>query len=143
MLTQRNKVVVHYSDGTLLKGYTHDFLPDKALFHVNTALEPGVGTTHEVKLSDLKAVFFVKTIDGNPAYRERNVFEDVNAKALHGIKIKVVFRDGETVRGISMGYSKTKKGFFVLPVDLQSNNERIFVVTGATTEIVVGPDAEK
>jgi hypothetical protein len=143
VLAQRNKVVVHYSDGTLLKGYTHDFLPDRELFHLNTAVEPGIGTTHEVKFSDLKAVFFVKTVDGNPAYKERNRFENAKAKALYGIKVKVVFKDGETVRGISMGYSKTKKGFFVLPADPQSNNERIFVVTGATTEITVGPDAAK
>jgi hypothetical protein len=142
VLTQRNKVVVHYADGKILKGYTHDFVPEKDLFHLNTALEPGVGTIHEVKIVELKAVFFVKTVEGNPAYHEKTRFDEVDAKALHGIKIKVVFRDGEVVRGISMGYSRTKKGFFVTPIDPRSNNERIYVVAGSAAEIVVGPSAE-
>jgi hypothetical protein len=143
MQSQRNKVVVHYSDGKLLKGYTHDFLPDKESFHLNTALEPGTGTIHEVEISDLKAVFFVKTIEGNSAYAEKRTFEEVDARALHGIKIKVEFKDGEIMRGISLGYNKTKRGFFIVPVDPRSNNERIYVVAGATTKVAVGSEAEK
>ena len=143
MQPQRNKVVVHYSDGRLLKGYTHDFLPDKESFHLATALEPGVGAIHEVEISDLKAVFFVKTLEGNMAYIEKNKFEDVDAKALHGIKIKVTFKDGEILRGISLGYSKVKRGFFVVPVDPASNNDRIYIVANAASEVIVGPNAEK
>ena len=143
MQPQRNKVVVHYSDGKLLKGYTHDFLPDKESFHLNTAMDPGVGTIHEVEISNLKAVFFVKSLEGNMAYVEKNRFENIDAKALHGIKIKVTFKDGEILRGISLGYSKVKKGFFVVPIDPQSNNERIYIVAGAASEVIVGPDAEK
>lgn len=143
MQPQRNNVVVHYGDGKLLKGYTHDFLPDRESFHLNTALEPGVGTIHEVKILDLKAVFFVKSIEGNMAYVEKNRFEVVDAKALHGIKIRVTFKDGEILRGLSLGYNRAKKGFFVVPIDPASNNERIYVVANATAEIIVGPDAEK
>ena len=143
MQTQRNKVVVHYLDGQLLKGYTHDFMPDKALFHVSTAIEPGVGTVHEVNVLDLKAVFFVRAAEGNPDYKEKKRFEETDGKHLHGIKIKIVFKDGETLRGVSMGFSKTKKGFFVIPVDPHSNNERVFVLTASTSEIITGPKAEE
>jgi len=143
MQPQRNKVVVHYSDGKLIKGYTHDFLPDREFFHLNTATEPGVGTTHEVKIPDLKAVFFVKSLEGNSTHTEKNRFEVVDAKALHGIKVKVKFKDGEVLRGLSLGYNRTKRGFFVVPIDPTSNNERIYVVANATTEVIVGPDAEK
>jgi len=143
MQPQRNKVVVHYSDGRLLKGYTHDFLPDKESFHLNTAMDPAVGTIHEVEISDLKAVFFVKSLEGNMAHVDRNKFEDVDAKALHGIKIRVTFKDGEILRGISLGYSKVKRGFFVVPVDPASNNDRIYIVANAASEVIVGPNAEK
>jgi len=143
MQSQRNKVVVHYCDGKLLKGYTHDFLPDKESFHLNTALEPGTGTIHEVEISELKAVFFVKTIEGDGAYTEKRTFEEVDARSLHGIKIKVEFKDGEIVRGISLGYSKAKRGFFIVPVDPRSNNERIYVVASSTAKVAVGAEAEK
>jgi hypothetical protein len=143
MVLTRNSVVVHYEDGRILKGYTHDFVPEKDSFHINTAIEPGAGTIHDVKVADLKAVFFVKSAGGNPQYTEKSSFDEVGAKALHGIKVKVVFRDGETIRGISMGYNKAKKGFFIIPIDPQSNNERVYVVAGAAMTVIVGAEAEK
>jgi hypothetical protein len=143
MSLTRNSVVVHFDDGRILKGYTHDFVPEKDSFHLNTAIEPGAGTIHDVKVVELKAVFFVKTPGGNPQYSERSSFDDAGGKALHGIKIKVVFKDGETIRGISMGYNKAKKGFFIIPIDPQSNNERIYVVASAATSVIVGAEAER
>ena len=143
VLTQRNKVVVRYRDGRMLKGYTHDFMPEKDTFHLNTAVEPGAGAVHEVMINDLKAVFFVKTAGGDPQYREKTRFDEVGAKTFHGIKIKVVFEDGEILRGISMGYSRAKKGFFVNPIDPRSNNERIYVIAASTKEVIVGAEAEK
>jgi hypothetical protein len=143
MLTTRNKVVAHFNDGRLLKGYTHDFIPDKESFHISEGLEPGSGTIHEVKVSDLKALFFVKSFEGNPEYVEKNAYADADAATLHGIKIKVEFSDGEVMRGLSLGYTKAKKGFFIIPVDSQSNNERIYVVAASTARVIVGPEAEK
>jgi hypothetical protein len=143
MLTTRNRVVAHFNDGRLLKGYTHDFIPEKESFHINEGLEPGSGTIREVKVSDLKALFFVKSFEGNPEYRDKNTYEGAEAAILHGIKIKVEFKDGEVVRGLSLGYSKAKRGFFIVPVDSRSNNERVFVVAQSTAKVIVGPEAEK
>ena len=43
MPTQRNRVVVRFNDGRLLKGYTHDFLPEKDLFHLIEEASSGTG----------------------------------------------------------------------------------------------------
>ena len=143
MLTTRNKVVAHFNDGRLLKGYTHDFIADKASFHLNQELEPGHGAMHDVKVSDLKALFFVKTSEGNREHEEKKKFEEVDSKTLHGIKIKVIFKDGEVLRGLSLGYNKAKQGFFIVPIDPQSNNDRIYIVASSTAQVILGADAEK
>lgn len=144
MPTQRNRVVARFNDGRILKGYTHDFLPEKEFFHLIEDASSGAdtGTSHEINVPDLKAVFFVKTFGGNRDYNEKKNFKEVNAAALHGIKIKVTFKDGEVLCGLSLGYNKTKKGFFIVPLDPLSNNDRIYIVAASTIEVVVGPAAE-
>jgi hypothetical protein len=143
MPTQRNRVVVRYVDGKILKGYTHDFLPEKDLFHLIEETVSGEGDIHEVQVSELKAVFFVKTFEGNKDYNEKKSFEEVAPASLHGIKIKVTFVDGEVLYGISLGYNKMKKGFFIVPIDPLSNNDRIYVIAAATTKVAVGVAAEQ
>ncbi|MBN2070149.1 MAG: hypothetical protein JW814_01730 [Candidatus Krumholzibacteriota bacterium] len=143
MLGERNNVVVHFKDGRVLKGFTHDFLPERPLFHLNVALEGQASDVRDIKVADLKAVFFTKTFEGNKSYKEKKSFEQRESTTYHGIKIKVDFKDGEVIRGMSLGYNKHKKGFFVIPIDPKSNNNRIYVVMDATAKVAVGPAAEQ
>ncbi len=140
---ERNQVVAHYKDHTMLRGYTHDFTPTKDTFHLTSEREEDRGKIYEVRTADLKALFFVKSLEGNIFYKEKKKFEEVDTSALRGMKIKVEFNDGEIIRGISLGYSKKKSGFFVIPVDPNSNNERIYVVADFVRDVKVGNEAEK
>jgi hypothetical protein len=137
----RNKVVIHYKDGSLRKGYTHDFTPLRDTFHLTSQLEDDFGTIYEINTVELKAVFFVKTFKGNLGYKEKKRYEEVDTSKLRGMRIRVEFNDGEVMRGISLGYSKKKKGFFVIPVDPQSNNERIYVVASAVKDVKIAAAA--
>lgn len=141
--TERNRIVVHFKDGRLLKGYTHDFTPVKESFHITSEMESDQGKIFEVFCPQLKAIFFVKTLNGNADYKEKKRFEEVDMSGLRGIKIKIEFNDGEVLRGISLGYSKNRKGFFVIPVDPKSNNERVYVVANAVRDVKLGSAAEK
>jgi hypothetical protein len=113
------------------------------MFHLAEESEAGAGVILEIKVADLKAVFFVKTLEGNKDYSEKKSFKEVNGASLHGIKIRVVFKDGEVLCGISLGYNKTKKGFFIVSIDPLSNNNRIYVVAAATASVVVGAAADQ
>lgn len=124
----RNKVVVHYLDGRLVKGYTNDFFPNKESFHLS---EDESGEGHEVSVSELKGIFFVKSFAGKPGERHR---EDVERTGL-GRKIRVDFKDGETLIGYTSGYSPGRAAFFVFPADPESNNEKVFVVAAAASAI--------
>ena len=128
----QNRIVIRYQDGRLLKGFTGDFIAGKEIFHISqtaTSADKPV----EVRVSELKGVFFVKELAGNPSYDERKEFDP--AKPAAGRKIYVRFKDGEQLVGITQGYQPGRPGFFVVPADPLSNNDRIYVVASATEEI--------
>jgi hypothetical protein len=125
----------------MLKGYTHDFTPLKEIFHVISEEGKGEERISEVKTADLKAIFFVKSLEGNKAYAEKKQFDEVGNPPLGGLKIKVRFADGEVISGTSHGYGAERKGFFITPVDPRSNNERVFAFTHAIKEVKVGSAA--
>jgi len=51
-----NKVVAKFKDNSMGKGTTSDFFPNKTQFH----LEEMNGEIVEIRIEDLKAVFFCK-----------------------------------------------------------------------------------
>ena len=125
----QNKIVVHYLGGKIIKkGFTSDFSPNKNVFHIK---DKDSNETTEVDLSSLKAVFFVTDFVGNKDYKDR---QDVERSGL-GKRIKVLFKDTETIIGYTTGFSPGRTGFFLFPADPESNNERIFVVNAATEQI--------
>jgi len=124
-----NLVVAGFRDGRRVKGVTLDFLPTRDAFHVQCDEGPVV----EIRLRDLKSVFFVRDLVGDPEHKKINEF-DVNA-TMTGRKIRVVYFDGEELVGTTQGYSAERPGFFVQPADRASNNQRIFVVAAATADV--------
>jgi hypothetical protein len=124
---KRNKIVVHFSDGRMLKGHANDFRPNNAEFHLET-LENEIPL---INVADLKAVFFVKDHDGVEGRQDS--YDDVIAGG--GRRLKVTFSDGEEMIGYASSYSPDRTGFFLIPADLGSNNERIFVVTSSCKDV--------
>lgn len=122
-----NKVVVKFQDGSMLKGHTENFFPNKDTFHLQTS----DGDPVEVKIDSLKAVFFVKDLIGNPSHKRTYTDHVVGG----GRKLQIRFKDGETIIGFSVGYSPDRKGFMLIPADAKGNNERIFIVKTATEKI--------
>jgi hypothetical protein len=130
-----NQLVVHTKRGQLLKGSTSNFLPARDRFHL-LPVDGFPGTKPlEILLADLKAVFFVKDLMGQPEHVKKNSFDP--GRTLQGKKIRVVFRDGETLLGTTQTYQPGRPGFFVVPADPESNNERCFILSAATKEITL------
>ena len=128
-----NRVVARFSDGRMIKGVTTDFVPAKDRFHVSEALAaPGVKPV-EVQTKELKALFFVKDLAGNPQQADRKDFD--LAHPVVGRRIRVEFNDGEVLVGTTQGYQPGRPGFFLLPADAGSNIERCYVVSAAAHEI--------
>jgi hypothetical protein len=129
-----NRVVARFLDGRTIKGTTADFLPTRATFHVIPGGQSGTSIQGvEVRIADLKAVFFVKDLTGDAAYNEGKAFAPAARAA--GRKVQVEFTDGEMIVGTTQGYQPDRPGFFVVPVDPKSNNDRCFVVMAAVKDV--------
>jgi len=122
-----NEVVAHYLDHRVVKGQSLDVDPAKPTCHVRTAHEGVV----EVKLADLKALFFVRDLAGNPDRRDAEAIAAADARARGSVPIEIEFADGERLVGLTVRFPPVKPFFFILPADDASNNIRILVNRGA------------
>jgi hypothetical protein len=118
-----NKVVAHYEDGRIIKGTGMDIDPARPVCHVR----PEQGPAREVKLRDLKALFFVRSLEGDPDRSEDLTPDYQDPRARGSTVVSMRFRDGEEIVGITIRYPPIRPFFFVVPVDAQSNNTRILV----------------
>ena len=124
------KVVLRYIDGRVIKGYSQDFNPTRPVFHFQKESPDASGNQPmTIEIKDLKAVFFVKTFEGNKDYKKRKEF--IPGDRPQGRKVEVTFADNEVIQGSTVGYDPQRLGFFLFPADSNSNNIRIYVVTSA------------
>jgi len=127
------KVVVHYANGKVIKGFTGDFSQNKDLFHLTPAEKTSSGTV-EIFVKRLKAVFMVRDFFGNPQYNERKKY--IQGEKPSGLKLEVTFADGEVMVGSTqLGYDPKRQGNFIIPADPKSNNIRVFVVFAAAKSV--------
>ena len=88
------------------------------------------GTVEDVSTKDAKAVFFVKTFDGDLRHRALHFHE--HAPIVAGLWVRVYFHDGEMIEGI---ISNTRDfvledGFFMRPTDPNGNNRLVYILKG-------------
>jgi hypothetical protein len=81
-------VAVRYQDGRVVKGFTADFHPQRPLFHLR---ETNSAPIRNVRVAELKAVFFIRTPGGNPKHHERRISPSNDSRA----RDLVQFKDGE------------------------------------------------
>ncbi len=124
------KIIAHYSDGRLVKGFSTDFAPNKPMFHIGTGpTDKGA----EVMMIELKAVFFVKDFEGNPNHKRKKYFDE--GEKVQGRKAQVTFNDGEIMVGVVQSYDPERQGFFLIPADKDANNIRVYIVSASIADI--------
>lgn len=125
------KIVARYRDGRVIKGTSLDVDPGKTRFHVRTA----EGSTLEVDMNDLKALFFVRSLEGDPKRNDRATPVENDPRSRGATLVELGFADGETIVGMTIGWPPRRPFFFVNPVDPDSNNVRILVNRSAVTDM--------
>ncbi len=124
------RLVVHYLDGRLLKGFNANFASEKREVDVWMVPNGPHASRVTVPLGGLKALFFVQEFDG---YLEHRL--TVEAWAEQARRITVTFLDGEVLEGRTPAYSPEAAGFFVTPLERTGNNLRVFVPSGAVRHV--------
>ncbi len=131
------KVILRFLDGRIIKGYIGDFSPLSN--HISVVDE--TSNEQDIQLNELKAVFYVKSFEGNTRYSETKSFTKTNQK---GKKVLVRFKDGERLTGYLEGDVPWQKGFFLesktggfflIPSDDKTNNTKVFIISTSVTNI--------
>ncbi len=136
----RQKAILRLLDGRLIKGYMDNFSPSDGYVFI----EDTSSNVHEVSVDELKAIFFVRSFEGDKGRSERKSFAGT---ARQGKRVFVRFKDGESMMGYTEGdvpwqkgfflEAKKGKGFFLAPVDSESNNIKVFVVAAAVRDVTM------
>ena len=140
-----DKVVLRFNTGKILKGYIKDFT---AYADIVVIQEAETDEEHGIPIHELKAIFFVKTFEGNSSHSDKKLF---GIRENIGRKIYIRFNDSESMMGYlegeipwEKGFYLSKptsalKGFFLVPVDVDSNNKKVFVISSSIKDITLMP----
>lgn len=128
------KIVAHLKNGEIVKGHSTDFFPEKAIFNLINMIDPLC--TEEIRLDNLKALFFVKDFRGDFLHVDSH---DFNEAPVPGKHIIITFCDGEILFATSEMILIDETGFFIYSIDPESNTIRAFVINSFIESIdVVG-----
>jgi len=140
------KVVLRFLDGMILKGHIRDFSETSEELILQ---ELDSDVVRIMKIDVLKAIFFVKTFEGNRQYNEKKSY---GIRKPRGHRTFIKFVDGEDLIGFLEGdlpWDKgfflnrhtvnERKGFFLLPADEGSNNIKVFIFVHAVKDVTVVP----
>ena len=140
MSEENQKVILRFVDGKMLKGFIRDLkISDEYLY-----IEDESNHQHKVRLKELKAIFFVRKFEGERGHQEKKSFTGTRPGSK---RVFVKFKDGESIMGNMEGEIPWEKGFFlesmkektftIVPVDEDSNNTKILVITTAVMDVAM------
>ena len=88
-----------------------------------------------MKLKDLKALFFVRSLEGDMARNEVLALDPTDPRGHGSTAVALHFPDGEVMLGLTNRFPPNRPYFFIVPVDASSNNIRILVNRSAIKKI--------
>jgi hypothetical protein len=127
-----NKIVVHWQNGEITKGCTANFSPSAPKFRLTDLYD--TPKWEEIRLDSLKALFFVKSFEGDFQHMDLHDFSNAPSFGKH---IVVTFMDGERFYGTSEAVHPDATGFFIFPIDPDANTIRAFVINNFIDKVVV------
>lgn len=130
-------VVARLLDGGKVKGRSTDFHPEQDHFTIAPA---DTSLPVRIPVAELKALFFVRSLDGNPERQDHREF-----RLKHGVRSKLwlEFQDGERMAAWPVSPTMGKQGFYVLPTDSDSNVEKAWVYRPALKKVLQGEEADR
>lgn len=136
------RMVIRLSDGSLVKGYSHDFVMGKDAFHLQTVHPDGsLGELRTLHLEGIHAIFYVRDFGFDRTRRYTPEDSPWNpppppTAGARRLRVKCVW--GEVLEGLCYGYDEKRPGFFLFvvePVERTFNLERAFFTRHAVSGI--------
>ena len=133
MPSTHKKVIVRKVDRDSISGYVApaNFIHEGKLEVLNTA-----GNVIGMDLKEIKGVFFVREF-GDSESLTRKTF--TTRPRTEGLWVRLKFKDGEILEGLMPNdlAQQLPEGYLIIPPDLRSNTQRIFVPRTALDSVTV------
>ena len=133
MSSTHKKVVIRKLDRDSINGHVSptSFLSDGKLELLNTS-----GNVVKIELSTIKAVYFVREFGETGALNRKSFSARPRTE---GLWVRLKFRDNDTLEGVMPNdlQQNPAEGYFLIPPDLRSNTQRIFVPKSALESLTV------
>lgn len=127
----KQRLIVRYADGRLLKGMSYTIDPNSRGFYL--APRDGDGEPVFVKFTDLKAVFFVRDFEGK--YDEKKSEQEWVPE---GHEVTVKFTDGKVIEGYALkAYDEDAPRFHLIPKET-CNNISVLVERANVAQVAAG-----
>jgi hypothetical protein len=117
-----DRLVIHFQSGKTLACWGDNFMPIEEEILVKDEDDK----IDRVALKDVKVICFVKAFvtDSRTTHKPP---PQILFQAVPGRKVKLVFKDGEKMEGLCSLKERPVRGFFLTPLNPNSNNIHIFV----------------
>lgn len=133
-VAMREQMVLRMLDGSVKKCTTFSHF---SAAHSKVKVVTTGGLVESVDLDDVKAIFFVRDLQGDPGYVPKKEFHE--GSPLAGRAVTVRFPDGELLRGRVINLAEQNRGFFLFPADPLENNRKVFVIRRPETVVELEP----
>ena len=128
------KILIERFDRVMMRGYVQ-LLPASAADPLELITPDGSALA--VPLNQIKAVCFVRDMEGPSILNERREF--LSRPKSHGLWVEVNFTDGEKIEGIVPNDLKElgPPGYALTPPEIAGNTQRVWVPQSAVDRLVV------
>lgn len=130
-MLKKEAVVLRYLNGDMEKCFIKPYISFSVKV-IQVIKEDG--TVRTIPIKDLKAIFFVREFDGKGHKAGSWIDEDPEGLKV-GKKVVVTFKDGEKIKGKVLGDFEKGEGFYLYPIEKNTNNLKIFIVRSSILEI--------
>jgi len=121
-------------DRTLMRGYVH---PQSYLQENTIELLTLEGAVVPVPYAQIKAVCFVRDLDGPAIFSERKEF--LARPKTQGLWVEARFRDGDRLEGLLPNNlaELESTGYSLMPPEVSGNTQKVFLPRAALAQLVV------
>lgn len=130
-MVKKEPVVLRYLNGELEKCFIRPYISCSQKI---VQVIKDDGSVRTIPIEKLKAIFFVKELNGK-GHKEGSWEEEDPSALKVGKKIMVVFKDGEKMKGKVLGSIEKGYGFFLYPLEKDTNNLKVFIVKSSILSI--------
>jgi PilZ domain len=130
--SQWNQIMLRYTDGRLLKGFSRDRLLTNGHVEVWALPDAPQQARITVPVRHLKAVIFLGGSEGEAAHAPEQAGSGARPAA-------VTFLDDEVIVGTVLDYKPDGVGFFLSPLDAETQDVRLFIFSGAIRHVRLLP----